>query len=158
MRLTLLGGATALMLLSGTASQTSASTMLALYTGSDFTTNFDPQNIGPRLYAQVWMEFGPSILTPADATGTYTLSDNLHWTDLFNVGNADYFVSSSQGLNFIYPGSSVTFDHGLITSWDIVGNASIYGSGSVRDEDGNILIYSANYRISRKQSCQRLHP
>jgi hypothetical protein len=103
-------------------------TITAFYRGNDFTTNLDSQNIGPRLFAQVWLEFGPSVLSVADVTGTYTLSDNLHWTSLFNVGNADYFVSASQGFNFIDPRSYVTFDHGLITNWAIVGNASVYGT------------------------------
>ena len=76
----------------------------------------------------MWLEFGPSVLFTFDVTGTYTLADNLHWTALFNYGSSDYFVSSSQGLNFIDPRSSVTFDHGLITDWAIVGNASGYGT------------------------------
>ena len=104
-------------------------TITALYRGNDFTTDLDASNIGPRLYAQVWLEFGPSVLFTFDVTGTYTLADNnLHWTALFNYGSSDYFVSSSQGLNFIDPRSSVTFDHGLITDWAIVGNASGYGT------------------------------
>lgn len=103
-------------------------TITAFYQGNDFTTNTDSQNIGPRLFAQVWLEFDSSFLSFTDVTGTYTLSDHLYWTSLFNVGDADYSVSASQGLNFIDPRSYVTLDHGLITDWAIVGNASVHGT------------------------------
>jgi hypothetical protein len=123
----LLGVLTSLVLLA-TTGQSFSATITAFYQGNDFTTNLDPQRIGPRLYAQVSLEFGPSVLSAADVTGTYTLADNLQWISLFNVGTADYFVSSSQGPNFIDPKSYVTFDHGVITDWAIVGNAAVSGT------------------------------
>jgi|ERR1700716_21660 hypothetical protein len=97
---------------------------------NQFSTNTDPQGIGPLMGVQLWLQFDSTqIHTPADLTGTYTFADHLHWAAIWTNGQNDIFASSSEGPNIIDPNSYFTFDHGLVTNWAIVGHASVYGMG-----------------------------
>jgi hypothetical protein len=98
------------------------------YYHNQFSTNTDPTGIGPMMGVQLWLQFD-ELNTPADLTGTYTFADHLHWASIWTNGQNQLFASSSQGPGIIDPNSYFTFDHGVVTNWAIVGNASVYGTG-----------------------------
>jgi hypothetical protein len=95
---------------------------------NQFSTNTNPQGIGPSLGVQLWLQFN-ELNTPADLTGTYTFSNHLHWAAIWTNGQNQLFASSSQGPGIIDPNSYFTFDHGVLRDWAIVGNSSVYGTG-----------------------------
>jgi hypothetical protein len=105
--------------------QSSASFIDFVYNGSNYTTNADPGNLGPHMNGFALITFDSSVLTPADATGTYSLSGGTNgiitFLALFSSFGRGYEVASSQTPDTINPLSYVTLDHGVVTNWAVVG-------------------------------------
>jgi hypothetical protein len=104
-------------------SQSSATTLLGLeYFGSNYTTNPDPADLGTHMFGEVLIAFDSSVLTSADATGTYNLSGGTNGIITFlALDSRGYEVASSQTPDTMDNLSYVTLDHGLVTNWSIAG-------------------------------------